>query len=146
MDAGRDRRRGLAPAAARVLMPAGDWLAPVWRLMCYGFRRGEAAGLQWNLKVRIGAETVRTVDLGARTVAIGPTRVLVGGKVVDKPSPKSKRGWRVLPLDDVVSAQLEALQARQMDEALTAGPAYEDGQHVASDELGAAGQPGVALG
>lgn len=33
-----------------------------------------------------------------------------------------------------------------MNEALTAGPAYEDGQHVASDELGAAGQLGVALG
>ena len=113
-----------------------DRLAPVWRLLSYGARRGEAAGLLWNRRVKIGSETVRTVDISAKTIAIGPTRVMVGGKVVDKDSPKSDNGWRVLPVDDVVTAGLEALQARQMDEALTAGPAYEGGQHVASDALG----------
>ena len=102
-----------------------DRLAPVWRLMCYGLRRGEVAGLTWA-----------NTSLQARTVTIGPTRVLVNGKVVAKDTPKSENGWRTLPLDAVLTGQLETLQLRQMDEALTAGPAYEGGHHVASDELG----------
>lgn len=92
--------------------------------------------MQWNLKVRIRSETVRTVDLGAKTIAIGPTRIMIGGKVIAKDTPKSENGWRILPVDNVVTAQLEALQACPMDEALTAGAAYEGGRHVASDELG----------
>jgi integrase len=113
-----------------------DRLAPVWRLLCYGPRRGEVAGLLWNGTVTIRGKTVKAVDLDAKTVAIGPTRVLVDGAVVEKEGPKSENGWRVLPLDDVLVAQLEALKLRQMDEALAAGPAYEGGRHVASDELG----------
>jgi integrase len=122
------------PKTARVTWSAGelqrflavsdrDRLAPVWRLLCYGLRRGEACGLPWA-NVRNGA------------VSIGPTRVMVGGRVVAKDTPKSENGRRTLPLDDVLTGQLEALKLRQMDEALTAGPAYEGGQHVASDELG----------
>jgi integrase len=111
-------RRFLAAADA-------DRLAPVWRLMSYGLRRSEGAGLLWS-----------NVRLAERTVTIGPVRVMVNGRAVSKPNPKSENGWRTLPLDDVVAAQLEALQARQMEEMLTAEPAYEGGDHVASDQLG----------
>jgi integrase len=111
-------RRFLAVADA-------DRLAPVWRLLCYGLRRGEVCGLTWP-----------HVDLDARTAAVGPTRVMVGGKVVAKDTPKSANGWRTLPLDEVLGAQLDGLRARQMEELDAAGPAYEGGHYVASDELG----------
>jgi integrase len=76
------------------------------------------------------------ISQDARTVCIGPTRVMVGGKVVAKPTPKSENGWRTLPLDPVLARQLEALHDRQVTEAMEAGPTYEGGHHVASDELG----------
>ena len=47
-----------------------DRLAAAWRLSLYGLRRGEVSGLRWD-----------DVDLTARTVTIGRSRVLVNGKV-----------------------------------------------------------------
>jgi integrase len=131
---GKPKRQATTWSAAELLrflqVSDRDRLAPVWRLLCYGLRRGEACGLTWA-----------KVSLEARTAAIGPTRVMVNGRPVDKPSPKSDNGWRTLPFDAVVAGQLERLQSQQMDEALTAGPAYQGGRQVASDELGRAVSP-----
>lgn len=85
-----------------------DRLAAAWRLSLYGLRRGEVCGLRWD-----------DVDLTARTVTIGRSRVLVNGKVIVK-TPKSERGYRTLPLDDVLAAELRALHARQAAERLVA--------------------------
>ena len=80
------------------------------------------------------------VDLDRRTVRIGRARVLVDGRPIVK-APKSERGYRTLPLDDVLAAALEALQARQMEDMDAAGPAYVNSGYVVADELGAAPSP-----
>src|SRR5271166_937088 len=90
----------------------------------YGARRGEVLGLTWP-----------DIDLAAKTLRIGRARVLVGSKVIVK-TPKSERGFRILPLDDVLVAALRALHTRQLEERLEAGPAYEPSGYVVVDELG----------
>jgi integrase len=114
-----------------------DRLAPVWRLLAYGLRRGETAGLAWDGEVEIpGGDTHKAVDLDGRTVTVGPTRVMVGGHAVAKDTPKSGNSWRTLPLTGKLTGQLQALRDLQQIEAIDAGTAYEGGRHVASDELG----------
>ena len=115
-------RRFLAVADA-------DRLAAAWRLSLYGLRRGEVCGLRWE-----------DVNLDARTVRIGRARVLVNGRVIVK-APKSERGYRTLPLDDVLTAGLRALHRRQAAERLAGGQAYEASGYVVADELGAAPSP-----
>ena len=68
-------------------------------------------------------------------MTIGRARVLVNGKVIDK-APKSERGYRTLPLDDVLAAALRALHTRQAAERLAAGQAYQGSGYVVADELG----------
>jgi integrase len=112
-----DLRQFLAVADA-------DRLGAAWRLTLYGLRRGEVCGLRWD-----------DVDLGARTVTIGRARVVAGPQVIEK-SPKSERGYRTLPLDEVLAAALLALHDRQVTEQMEAGPAYEPTGYVVADELG----------
>ena len=52
---------------------------------------------------------------------IGKTRVEVGGRAVDQDEPKTVSGGRVLPLPDVLRAELSAAKARQAAERLGAG-------------------------
>lgn len=114
-----------------------DRLAPVWRALAYGMRRGEAAGLAWDGEIEFPDGSVhKAVDLDAPTVSVGPTRIMVAGQVVDKDSPKSDYSWRTLPLDDTLTRQLRALRDLQQIEAMDAGAAYERAAYVASDELG----------
>jgi integrase len=93
-------------------------------MVFYGERRGEVLGLRWD-----------DIDLEARTVRIGRSRVLVDYRLVEK-SPKSERGYRTLPLDEKLVAALRALHKQQAAEKLAAGPAYEDTGYVVVDELG----------
>ena len=93
-------------------------------------RRGEVCGLRWE-----------DVDLSARTVTIGRSRVVVGSQVIVK-APKSANGARTLPLDDVLAAALQALHDRQVTEHMEAGPAYVASGYVVADQLGAAVNPG----
>ncbi|WP_300611038.1 site-specific integrase [Trebonia sp.] len=114
-----------------------DRLAPVWRVLAYGMRRGEAAGLAWEGEIEFPDGSMhQAVDLDAPTLSVGPTRVMVAGQVLDKDSPKSDYGWRTLPLDETLARQLRALRDLQQIEAMDAGPAHEGARYVASDELG----------
>jgi len=123
-------RRFLAVADA-------DRLAPAWRLLACGLRRGEVAGLTWDGEVELpNGDTRRSVDLDGQAVTVGPTRVMIGGHAIDKGTPKSDYGWRTLPLDGTLAGQLRALRDLQRIEAIEAGPAHEGACHVASDELG----------
>ena len=103
---------------------AEDRLHAAWRLTLYGLRRGEVCGLRWA-----------DVDLDARTLTVANTRPVVAWEVSEK-GPKSSRGTRTLPLDDVLVAALRALRKRQLTERLAAGEAYEDSGYLVTDELG----------
>jgi integrase len=99
-------------------------LAACWWLSALGLRRGEVLGLKRS-----------DIDLDAGTVAIGRSRVLVDGKIIEK-EPKSWRSWRTLPLFEPLTGALAALQARQMGEMDAAGVAYENSGYVVAEELG----------
>jgi integrase len=106
-----------------------DRLSAAWRLSLYGLRRGEVLGLRWS-----------DIDLAQKTLTVEQTRVLVDYQVVIE-KPKSKNGFRTLPLDDELFAGLKALWKRQQAEAEEAGKAYDASGYVVTDELGAPVHP-----
>jgi integrase len=108
---------------------ARDRLSAAWRLSLYGLRRGEVLGLRWS-----------DVDLKVGTLKVTQTRVLVDYEVVVE-EPKTKNGFRTLPLDAELLAELKALRKRQQAEAEEAGEAYEASGYVVTDELGAPVHP-----
>jgi integrase len=59
-----------------------------------GLRRGGICRLYWD-----------DIDFETRTLRIGRSRVLVGGKIVVKES-KSEHGYRTLPLEDILKVAL----------------------------------------
>jgi integrase len=108
---------------------AEDRLHAAWRMTMYGARRGEVLGLMWP-----------DIDLDAKTVSIGRSRVLAGGRVIVK-DPKSAKGFRTVPLDNALVTALRELRKRQATERLAAGHAYEASGYVVVDELGAPVHP-----
>jgi integrase len=101
-----------------------DRLRVAWRLSLYGLRRGEVCGLRWC-----------DIDLKAGTLAITQTRILVEGQIRIE-DPKSRNGFRTLPLDAELLRALKDLRKRQASESETAGEAYEGSEYVVTDELG----------
>jgi integrase len=101
-----------------------DRLRVAWRLSLYGLRRGEVCGLRWC-----------DIDLKAGTLAITQTRILVEGEIRIE-DPKSRNGFRKLPLDAELLRALKDLRKRQASESETAGEAYEGSEYVVTDELG----------
>jgi integrase len=118
-------------AAAFLVHVADDRLAAAWMLSLYGLRRGEILGLRWA-----------DVDLKAAqpTITVSQARVSVAGEVSDG-DPKSKRSHRTLPLDADLAAALKTLKARQAEEKLAAGAAYQRTGYVVVDELGRPPRP-----
>jgi len=107
---------------------SADRLAAAWLLSLLGLRRGEVCGLRWS-----------DISLSEGTLSIRTTRVTVSGSVHEK-GPKSRRGYRTLPLFQPVAGALEQLYRVQLAEAKAAGAAYAgtvDEGFVAADELGA---------
>lgn len=125
---------GAKPGAAWTLAEAAsfkdrarqDRLHVAWLLTCFGLRRGEVLGLEWD----------RDIDFAEGTVAIRVSRTAVAGQMVEGP-PKTRRGARTLPLDSVMLALLGELKAREGEERLAAGALYDGSlRKVFVDELG----------
>lgn len=110
-----------------------DRLCAAWLLSLYGLRRGEVLGLRWEPDERWSS-----VDLAGGVLRIGgpeATRTVVAGREVLGP-PKTRRGTRILPLDDELAGALRSLRATQAAERLAAGPAYADSGFVVVNGLG----------
>ena len=105
----------------------GDRNRHAWHLALSGLRRGEIGGLRWT-----------NIDLEAKTLTIGPTRISVDGKAVEQDDAKSEDSQRVLPIPDPLLVELRAAKKRQAAEKLTLGAAYADLGYVVCNE---AGQP-----
>ncbi|MST33970.1 tyrosine-type recombinase/integrase [Acidimicrobiaceae bacterium USS-CC1] len=100
-----------------------------WLLLGRGLRRGELAGLRWS-----------AVDLEAGVLRVVETRVVVQAKAVSS-LPKTDGSRRSVPLDDRLVAELRAHRARQAEERLRPGAAWQDTGFVFVDELGAPYRP-----
>src|ERR1700756_3291602 len=98
-----------------------------WHLALSGLRRGEIGGLRWT-----------NIDLEAKTLTVGPTRISVDGKAVEQDGAKSEDSNRVLPVPDPLLVELKAAKKRQLSEKLKAGVDYTDLGYVVCNE---AGQP-----
>lgn len=96
-----------------------------WHLALSGLRRGEIGGLRWT-----------NIDLEAKTLTIGPTRISVDGKAVEQDDAKSEDSQRVLPIPDPLLIELRAAKKRQASEKLTLGAAYADLGYVVCNEGG----------
>jgi integrase len=127
-----------------------DRLHAAWRLSLYGLRRGEVLGLRWTKDADFGSFAkacekhaerwcVKCYGSGSNyrpaTIHVQQARVLVEGKVKVVP-PKSRNGFRKLPLDAAAASALHALHVAQASEKLAAGAAYADSGYVVVDELG----------
>lgn len=112
---------------------SGERLAACWLLSLLGMRRGEVCGLRWS-----------DVSFTDATLSIKNTHVTVGGEVIEK-GPKSRRGYRTLPLFQPVLGALLALYETQVADSKVAGAAYAvgavDDGFVCCDELGAPVNP-----
>ncbi|MGC2374264.1 MAG: site-specific integrase [Solirubrobacteraceae bacterium] len=104
----------------------GDRLFALWRLAATtGMRRGELAGLTW-----------RHLDLDRARLRVEQQLIPTAGGCTFGP-PKSMRSERTIALDVGTVDILSHHRATQRLERDLAGPAYDDGDLVFADELGA---------
>jgi integrase len=95
-----------------------------WLLLGRGLRRGEISGLKWS-----------NIDLEGGVLRVVETRVVVSAKATAS-TPKTSAGRRAVPLDDHLVSELKSHRARQWEERLAAGEAWEATDHLFVDELG----------
>jgi integrase len=94
-------------------------LYPLWLLLATtGMRRGEVLGLKWD-----------DVDFAARRIAVRRTRVVTGYEC-QVSEPKTRRGRRLIALDQATAAALGSLRTTQKKERLAWGPAWKDTGYV----------------
>lgn len=105
-----------APELRRFLIHvADDRLAAAWLLSATtGMRRGEVLGLRWA-----------DVDLDGGRVSITQTLISVGYQL-QLSEPTTAKSWRVVALDKTSVRGLRSHRARQMEERLALGDAYEN--------------------
>jgi len=114
-----------AQCVAFLTAAAGDRLVDLYQLMLLsGMRRGEAIGLRWV-----------DVDLDARCLFIVQQITEVRGKAVVG-SPKTKRGTRVVPIDDDTVAMLRRHREGQAVERMAWGSAWNEAGLVFTRENG----------
>ena len=89
-----------------------------------GMRRGEAVGLTWE-----------NVDLEAKRVAIRKTLVVTGYQP-QVSEPKTRKGRRLIDLDQATVAALKQQRKRQKEERLAWGPLWKDTGYVFTREDG----------
>lgn len=105
---------------------AGAW----WLLATTGMRRGEVMGLRWQ-----------DIDLDAGTLLINRTLITTDVQRKGEPgmtfgTPKTAKGRRRVALDPTTVTALRTHRARQLQERLAAGTAYDDGDLVVCREDG----------
>lgn len=84
-----------------------------------GLRRGELLGLKWQ-----------DINFTDKTATIKRSLIQVGGKVVLQESVKTKKSKRIVSLTDDVIAELKRLKARQAQDKLSIGQAYQNDGYV----------------
>jgi integrase len=93
-----------------------DRLSALWLLMATtGLRRSEVVGLPWS-----------AVDLAVGRLSVVQTAVKAGSATVLDSATKSTRSRRGLAIDDSTVTALKGHRARQLEERLSAGPAWRD--------------------
>ncbi len=109
--------RVLTPEEAGRFLEAarGERLEALWVLaLTTGMRKGELLGLRWQ-----------DVDLGRGTVQVTQALVKVRGRAVFQ-EPKTARARRMIELTPLAVEALRRHRARQAQERLAAGPAWQD--------------------
>lgn len=97
---------------------------PLWYLIAHtGVRRGEALGLKWE-------------DLDGATLTVRRARVPLKGRQVEETSTKTKR-QRTIDLDKGTVTVLKRQAKAQKVGRLKAGPSWDEGGYVFTDEHGA---------
>lgn len=110
--------RFLTIAEARAFLEAarGDRLEALYSVaLALGLRQGEALGLRWA-----------DIDLDARALHVTHALVRVPGGGLQLLEPKTKRSRRGLALPEAVVRALRAHRARQLEERLASGAAWQD--------------------
>jgi integrase len=112
---------------------ADDRLVNLYHLiLSTGMRRGEAIGLRWD-----------DVDLDGRCLSVVQQITEVHGRGIVG-TPKTKRGTRLIPIDDDTVAILRRHQEMQDVERSAWGPAWNDAGLVFTREDGRALRPEYA--
>lgn len=113
-----------------VMGTSDDRLAGVWRMASMtGLRRSELCGLTWP-----------DVDLETGIISVRRAAVVVDGRRHVK-SPKTSASRRAVELDSGTAQALREWRTRQLQERLRAGEAWQYGDWVVTDELGAPFHP-----
>jgi integrase len=108
-----------------------DRLGPLWlTIATTGMRRGEALALRWE-----------DVSLEHARASIHRSLAWVAGKA-DWNEPKTKAGWRTVPLPPETVTVLREHRKRQLEERLAAGELYEDSGLLFTLEDGSPIPPG----
>ncbi|GGI02822.1 site-specific integrase [Egicoccus halophilus] len=111
-----DRCWSTEQARAFIDATSEDRLGALWTtLLGTGLRRGEALALRWE-----------DVDLDAGTLHVRRTVTAVRGQLVEADGGKTDAATRRIVLGDDLVALLRAHRARQVEERLAAGPAWQD--------------------
>ena len=96
-----------------------DRLVALWWLAAWtGMRRGELLGLRWP-----------DIDLLKGVISVRRARVQVDGSPIDS-TPKTRRGRRLVELDDSTVAVMRRHRTAQAAERLIAGSAWHRTDHV----------------
>jgi integrase len=131
VEEGFKRRALKQDESIRLLMAAKGhrWVVAVWLGLGAGMRRGEMLGLTWD-----------DVDFesGLLSVSGNVTRSSAG---LRRGSPKTRRGYRTMPMSPEVADALRVHRRRQAAERLAAGSAWVDSGHVLTNEVGGIGEP-----
>jgi integrase len=114
---------------------ASDRHYAAWLLLATtGLRRGELLGLRWT-----------DLDLEGGVLSVGQTLTTVRSHLVFQDSAKTDGSTRRMRLSPVALAALRTHRARQLEERLAFGPAYQDHGLVFAKEDGSPLHPEVFL-
>lgn len=105
-----------------------DALAGAWRLTLCGLTRADVMGLRW-----------KDVDLEAGSVTVSQGRVQLSSGDTPIDEPKSPQRLRTVPVEAIHPGTVELLRklrAKQAEDRLAAGEAWQDSGLVVVDELG----------